>query len=136
MAGERGELLVEKADEFFLVEPIDKAAHQGAQVGCHGSDGFAVAGNIGEEQAADATGSATRDVVDIAAALGLAERLAIDPDIETGQFDATGGELAASPDLHALHVLCGGVRHGGIINAESPTFVAGVCAACPQLRTL
>src|SRR5271168_987557 len=71
LAGERGELLVEQADEFFLVEAIDKTAHQGAQVGCHGSDGLAVAGNIREEQAANATGGATGDVVDIAATLGL-----------------------------------------------------------------
>ena len=77
-----------------------------------------MARNIGEEQAADATGSTTRDVVDIAATLSLAERLAIDPDIKTGQFDSTGSELAASPDLHALHVLCGGIRHGSIIPAE------------------
>jgi len=42
-----------------------------------------VARNIGEEQAADAAGSATRDVVDIAATLSLAVRLAVDPDIKT-----------------------------------------------------
>jgi len=77
-----------------------------------------VAGNICEEQAADATGSAARNVVDIAATLSLAEGLAIDPDIETAQFDSTGRELAASPDLHALHVLCGGIGHGSIIAAE------------------
>jgi hypothetical protein len=48
-----------------------------------------VAGNVGKEQAADATGSATRDIVDIAATLSLAEGLAIDPYIKTGQFDST-----------------------------------------------
>src|SRR4029077_116634 len=37
IARERGELLIEQADEFFLVEPVDKAAHQRAQVGCRGS---------------------------------------------------------------------------------------------------
>ena len=78
-----------------------------------------MAGNIGEEQAADAAGSATGNVVDIAAALSLAERLAIDPDIETSQFDSTGSELAASPDLHALHALCRGIRHAVIIPAET-----------------
>lgn len=77
-----------------------------------------MAGNICEEQAADATGSAARNVVDIAATLSLAEGLAIDPDIETAEFDSTGRELAASPDLHALHVLCGGIGHGSIIAAE------------------
>jgi hypothetical protein len=77
-----------------------------------------VAGNICEEQATDATRSAARDVVDIAAMLSLAKRLAIDPDIETGQFDSTGRELATSPDLHTLHVLCGGIRHRSIIRAQ------------------
>jgi len=118
VARERGELLVEEANEFLLVEPIDKAAHERAQIGGHGSDGLAVARNIGEEQAANATGGTTRDVVDIAAALGLAKWLAIDPDIETGQFDPTGRKLAASPDLHTLHVLLRGI-HGSIITGET-----------------
>ena len=78
-----------------------------------------MAGNIGEEQAANAAGSATGDVVHIAAVLSLPERLAIDPHIETSQFDSTARELAASPDLHALHVLCGGIRHVSIITAET-----------------
>jgi hypothetical protein len=43
-----------------------------------------VAGNICEEQAADAAGSATGDILDIAATLSVAIRLAVDPDIETG----------------------------------------------------
>src|SRR5580704_1756393 len=118
LTGERGELLVQEADEFFLVQTIHKAAHQGAQIGCGGSDGFAVAGNIGEEQAANATGGATRNVVDVATTLGFAEWFAIDPNIETGEFDATRCDLAASPDLHALHVLSGGSRHIGSITAE------------------
>lgn len=77
-----------------------------------------MARNIGEEQAADATGRAARDIVDIAAMLSLAKWLTIDPDIETGQFDSTGRELTTSPDLHALHVLCGGIRHRSIITAQ------------------
>ena len=79
---------------------------------------MAVARNIGEEQAADAAGSATGNVVDIAATLGLAERLAVDPDIETTQFDTAGGKLAAAPDLHALHVLRRRIHHIGIITVE------------------
>jgi hypothetical protein len=90
LARERGELFVELADKFFLVEAIDKAAHQGTQVGSRGSDGFAMSGNIGEEQATDAAGSATRDVVNIATTLSLFERLAVEPDIETRQFDSAG----------------------------------------------
>jgi hypothetical protein len=129
LAGKRGKLLVEQADELFLVEPIDKAAHEGPQVRCHGGDGSAVAGNIGEQQAADTPGSAARDIVNIAAALDLAERFAIDPDIETCQFDSTRCNLATSPDLHALHVLRGRVLHASIITAESLMFVVAVCAA-------
>ena len=118
LAGKRGELLVKQTDKFFLVEAIDKTAHQGAQVGSRGSDGYAMAGNIGEQQAADAAGSATGNVVDVATALSMFEGLAVDPHIETGQLDSTGRQLAASPDLHALHVLRGGIRHGSIITAE------------------
>jgi hypothetical protein len=80
-----------------------------------------VARNIGEKQPADAPRSATGDVVDVTAALGLAKRLAIDPDIETGQFDSTRCELATSPDLHALHVLRRGIRHASIIRADRPS---------------
>jgi hypothetical protein len=83
-----------------------------------------VAGNICEDQAADATGSATRNVLDIAATLSLAEGLAIHPDIETGQFDSAERELPASPDLHALHVLCEGIGHGSIIAAEGEISLA------------
>jgi hypothetical protein len=119
LAGQRGELLIEQTDKFFLVEAIDKAAHQGAQVGSRRCDGLAMPGNIGEQQPADASGSATGNVVDIATALGMFEGLAVDPHIEAGQFDSTGRQLAASPDLHALHVLRGGIRHGSIITAES-----------------
>ena len=68
-------------------------------------------GNIGEEQAANAAGGASGNIVDVAAELRLAERFAIDPNIEAGQFYSTGGDLATSPDLHALHMLCGGSRH-------------------------
>ena len=102
---ESGELLVEETYKFFVVKAIYEAAHQGAQVRGGGSDGFAVTGNIGEEQPADAAGRATGNVVDVAATLGLAERLAVNPDVEAGEFDSAGGDLAAAPDFHALHVL-------------------------------
>ena len=121
LTGQRGQLLIQEPDEFSLVQAIHKAAHQGAQIGCHGSDGYAVAGNIGEEQTANAARGATRDVVDVAATLSLTEWFAIDPDIQTRQFDSTGRDLTASPNLHALHVLCGGSRHVGIITAEKLT---------------
>src|SRR5271170_399608 len=85
VAGERGELLVEQTDELFLIEAIHEAAHQRAQIGCGGGYRLTVAGNIGEQQAGDAAG------------------------------DATGSELAAAPDFHALHVLRGGIRHTDII---------------------
>ena len=110
-------MLVQQPDEFFLVQAVYKAAHQGAQIGGGGRYGFAVPRNISEEQAAYATRGATGDVVDIATALGLAEKVAVNPDIETGQFDSAGGDLASAPNLHALHMLCRGSGHAGIIAA-------------------
>ena len=81
VAGERGELLVEQTDEFFLIEAIYEAAHQRAQIGSGGGYRLAVAGNIGEQQAGDAAGGAAGYVIDIAAALGFAEGLAVNPDV-------------------------------------------------------
>src|SRR6267143_3594673 len=78
-----------------------------------------MAGNVGEQQAADTPGSATREVIDISAARGLAEWFAVDPHVESRKFDTPGGELATSPDLHAPHLLRGGIRHGAIITVES-----------------
>src|SRR5450432_2614611 len=119
LAGQRSELLVKQTDKFFLVEAIYKTAHEGAQIGGRRSYGFAMPGNIGEQQPANATGSATGNVVDVATTLGMFKRLAVYPHIETGQFDSTGRQLAASPYLHALHVLRGRIRHGSIITARA-----------------
>ena len=79
---------------------------------------MAVTGNVGEEHAADAAGGAARNVVDIPAARGLAVRLAVHPQIEAAQLHSAGGKLAAAPNLHALHVLHGRIRHGGIITVD------------------
>ena len=111
---EGSELLVEKANEFFLVETIDEAAHQGAEVGRGGGDGGAVAGNVGEKDAADAAGGATRHVINVAATLSFTKGLAVNPHVETAQFDAARGKLAAAPDFHALHVRRGGFGHGSL----------------------
>src|SRR5579862_6799939 len=67
--------------------------------------------NIGQKQTADPPGGATGNVVDVAASLSLAEWFAVDPGIEPGQFYSTGRNLAPSPNLHALHMLCLGSRH-------------------------
>ena len=115
VARKLGKLLVEQAHDFFLVQAIDEAPHQRAQVGCGGSDGVAVAGNVGEKQAADASAGATGNVIHIAAALRFAERLAVNPNVQAAQFDAAGSELAAAPNFHALHVLRGRIRHRCII---------------------
>src|ERR1700735_2237173 len=90
VAGECGELLVEQANEFFLIEAVHEAAHQGAQIGGGGCYGLAVAGNVGEQQTADASGGATGNVINIAAALRFAEWLAVNPDVEAAQLDAAG----------------------------------------------
>lgn len=78
---------------------------------------MAVAGNVGEEQSADSTGGTAGHIVDIAAALSLTERFAVDPDIEPSQFDTAGSKLAATPYFHALHLPLGGIGHAGIISA-------------------
>ena len=54
----------------------------------------------------------------IPAPLRLAEWLAVNPHIQPAQFDAARRKLAAAPDLHALHVLRGGIRHRIIITVE------------------
>ena len=118
MPGKRRELFVEQADDFFLIQAIDEAAHQRPQVRCRGSDGLAVAGNVGEQQTADAARGATGNVINVAATLGLAERLAVNPHVQPTEFDAAGSKLAAAPDLHALHVLRGRIGHANIITAE------------------
>src|ERR1700674_1648861 len=73
----------------------------------------------GVTPAGEKPGTETRRVVDISPALRLAERLAVHPHVESRQFDTAGGELAASPDLHALHLLLGRIRHGAIITVDS-----------------
>jgi hypothetical protein len=119
MAGKSGELFIEQANQFCLIEAIDEAAHQGAQVGCRGGNRGPVAGNVGQEQAADAAGGAAGDIIDIASPLGLAEWLAVDPNIQPTQFDTARGQLAPAPHLHALHVLRGQTAHAGIIMRPS-----------------
>ncbi len=128
-ARQRGKLLIQLAHEFGLVEAIDEAAHQRAQVGGRGGDGGAVAGNVGEQEARDAAGGATRGVVDVAAALRLLVRLAVDPGVEAAKLDGARGELAAAPHFHALHVLrrwLAGSRgnYTGIADRSSPARAA------------
>jgi len=118
VAGERGELLVEQADEFFLIEAIYEAAHERAQIGGGGGYGLAVAGNVSEKQTADSARGATGNVVNVAATLGLAERFAVNPHVQPTQFDTAGSKLAAAPDLHALHVLRRRIHHANIITVE------------------
>ena len=110
-----GELIVEELDKFFVVQAIHEAAHQGAEIRSGGRDRRAVAGNVGEQDAADAAGGAARNVVDVAAALRFAIGLAVNPHVEAAQFDAVRGELAAAPNFHAGHVLRGRIGHMHII---------------------
>ena len=50
-ARQRGELLVEQADEFGLIQPIDEAPHERAQIGRGGGDRLAVSRDVGQQQA-------------------------------------------------------------------------------------
>ena len=61
---------------------------------------------VGQQEARDAAGGAARRVVNVAAALGLLERLAVDPGVQAAEDRPSAvGELAASPHFHALHLL-------------------------------
>src|ERR1700680_2457964 len=56
--------------------------------------------------------------VNIPAALRLSIGFAVDPRVQPSHFNAPGRELAASPDFHALHVLCRLVAHRRIIRGS------------------
>jgi hypothetical protein len=64
-----------------------------------------VAGNVSQQQTGDAAGAATGGIVNVATALSLTVWFAVDPRVEAAEFNATRGELAASPHFHALHLL-------------------------------
>ena len=53
------ELLIEQADELRLIETVDEAAHESAEVGGGGSDFAPVTRYIREKNARDATGGTT-----------------------------------------------------------------------------
>ena len=106
-----GKLLIEQADKFGLVQTIDETAHERAQVRGRGGDGVAVARDVGQQQAGDASGGATGSVVNVAAALRFSVRLAENRGIESTERHAARSELAATPDFHALHVLFRVVTH-------------------------
>ncbi len=112
-ARQDGELLIEEANEFGLIEPVDEAPHEGAQIGGRGCDGLAVSGDIGKQQSADPSGGATGGIVNIAARVRFAEGLAVDPSVEAAEFDGARGELTTAPDFHALHVFGRLIGHAG-----------------------
>ena len=87
-ARQRSELPIQLAHEFGLVEVVDEAAHQRAQVGGRGGDRVAVARDVGQQEARDAARGATGGVVNVAAALRLLVGLAVDPGVEAAQLDA------------------------------------------------
>ena len=70
---------------------------------------------IGQQQAVDAARGTARSIINIPAALRLSIGFAVDPRVQPSHFNAPGRELAASPDFHALHVLCRLAAHDGII---------------------
>ena len=98
-------MLVEEPDKLSVVEPVHEAAHQRPEIRGGGGDGTAVSGHIGQEQTADTAGGATGSVVNIAAVAGIAVGLAIDPGIQSPKLHAARGQLATTPNFHALHLL-------------------------------
>ncbi len=120
------ELLVEQAHEFGLVEAVDEAPHQGPQIGGGGGDRGTVPGNVGQQQAGDASGSATRGVVNVSAALRFAKGLAVHPNAQPAHFNVARGQLASTPDFHALHVLCGRLGHDCIIAGHGLAIGSGM----------
>ncbi len=79
--------------------------------------GRPVAGHVGQQQPADPAGGAAGGVVDVAAAVGLLERPAVDPGVQAPHLHPPGDRLGAAPDLHALHLLglVGEGGHGAIV---------------------
>src|SRR5689334_22668666 len=100
-----GELPVEQPHEFGLIQTVHEAPHERSQVGRRGRDGVSMTRHVRQQQAADTTCGATGSIINVAARMGLAVRLAVDPGVQSSEFDAARGELATAPDLHALHVL-------------------------------
>jgi membrane protein DedA with SNARE-associated domain len=112
-ARQNGELLIEEADEFGLIQPVDEASHKSAQIGGGGCYGLSVSRDIGKQQSANASGGATGSIVNIASRVRPAEGLAVDPSVQAAEFDGARSELAAAPDFHALHVLQRLIGHCG-----------------------
>src|SRR5689334_21184337 len=83
-----------------------------------------MSGNIRQQEAADSPRGAARSVVDIAAGLSLTVGLAVDPRVEAAEFHAGRRELAATPDFHALHVLCSML---GRRLAAHQCIISGIC---------
>ena len=107
---QRDELLIEQPHKFLLVQAVDEPPHERPQIGCGCRDGGSVSRHVRQQQAADSARGAARSVINISAALGLAEGFAVDPRVQPAHFNAARGELAVAPDFHAGHVLRLGVR--------------------------
>jgi hypothetical protein len=105
VGGEFGELRIHGADEGLGIEMIDVATHERAER-CGGlGDGIAVAGDVGDEEAGDASGGAGGEVVDVAAGFCGGEGLGVDLCVESGEGDVVGGGCLSTPDFHAGHEL-------------------------------
>ncbi len=61
--------------------------------------------DIGQKHPGNATGSAGRKIVDVAAAGRILMRTRVNPNIQTGPVKVFFHTLIASPDLQALHGL-------------------------------
>jgi hypothetical protein len=71
--------------------------------------------HVREQEAGDPAGRAARCVVNVSAVLGIPMRFTVNPCVQPTECDSARCELAAAPNLHALHVLFRLFAHERII---------------------
>jgi hypothetical protein len=67
-----------------LLDEIDVLSHQVAKSDSDGSDRSTVTANISQQHPGDPSRRARRQVINVSAANAVPERLAVDPQIKTG----------------------------------------------------
>lgn len=99
-----GEILIEFFDEATLINLTDMLTHQGTQFEGDVGNFDAVATDICQEDASDATGGTTGDIVNISTPLGRLIGLRVNPHFQAEGSEGGVGGLIASPHFHAGHV--------------------------------
>ena len=115
---QRGELLVEHPHEFRLVQAVHEPPHERTQFDRCRGHWVAMSRHIREQQAADSPCGAARSIINVSAVFRLSERFAVYPRIQAAKRNRARGELAPTPDFHALHMLFRLPAHATIIPAQ------------------